>query len=300
VVEFHGDLLEALQAFHFLRPWWLLAMPLAWYIKRALERRAVQSDWREHIDPTLLEALLLRPAEEARLTPRRLATVMMLIWVLALAGPSWQRQPSPLSENQAPLVIALHLSESMLQRDLRPSRLAHAKHKLSDLLRRRPGAPVALVVYGGSAHTVLPLTEDHDVVDLYLRSLHPEILPEPGNRTDLALTLSADLLGDGGGSVLLVSDQVTSVSVPELLDVQMLLVTPLGVDTLNPSTQVATTGITLDNGDLEQLLNGIRHRWQNRLDETEQAQWRDCGYYLLWPLMGLMLLWFRRGMVLPW
>ena len=57
-------------------------------------------------------------------------------------------------------VIALDLSATMNAVDVQPSRLERAKQKIRDLLALRSGARTALVAYAGSAHTVLPLSDD--------------------------------------------------------------------------------------------------------------------------------------------
>ena len=63
-----------------------------------------------------------------------------MIASLALAGPTWKREPTPFSEDQAPLVIALDVSSSMEMTDIQPSRLQRAQQKVRDLLALRSGA----------------------------------------------------------------------------------------------------------------------------------------------------------------
>ena len=47
----------------------------------------------------------------------------------SLMGPSWRQQPSPLSQDDAALVILLDVSSSMQQQDIQPSRLQRANRK---------------------------------------------------------------------------------------------------------------------------------------------------------------------------
>ena len=63
-------------------------------------------------------------------------------------------------EDTAPLVIAIDLSQTMDAIDIAPSRLERVKLKVRDLLALRAGARTAIVAYAGSAHIVLPLTDD--------------------------------------------------------------------------------------------------------------------------------------------
>ena len=72
--------------FHFLRPWWFLALlPLAgtlWFMAR---QRLGASDWRAFCDPELLPHILLdAPASQSRL-PVWLAGLTGVLAILALA-----------------------------------------------------------------------------------------------------------------------------------------------------------------------------------------------------------------------
>ncbi len=50
----------------------------------------------------------------------------------------------------------------MTANDVVPTRLERAKQKTEDLLKLRAGARTALVAYAGTAHLVVPMTNDPD------------------------------------------------------------------------------------------------------------------------------------------
>ncbi len=308
------DLLLALDQLHFLRPYWLLALPIGLVIGWLLRRRAQTSDWQNFIAPTLLEALLTRPETSSRITPALMVNLMSLCWVLALAGPSWQRLPSPVVDDTAPLVIGLYLNESMLNDDLKPNRLTHAKQKISQLLHHRRGSPTALMIYAGSSHTVLPLTEDVGVLELYLEDLEPRVAPIQGNQPDQLLERASELLGEHGGAVVLVGDDLMGFVPVEkrwspvkgnvtaaFLSVQELFNSDREIlaDSLSDA-DISLVSLTLDDSDIQTIVNTIERRWQYQLQQRDDVQWRDAGYYFIWPLMLLMALFYRRGMVLQW
>ena len=241
-----------------------------------------------------------------------LVGLLIVCWVLALAGPTWQRQPSPFVDDTAPLVVAIYLGESMMQEDLRPNRLTLAKQKISRLLQQRKGAPTALVAYAGSVHTVLPFTEDNEILELYLQDLQPDVMPSPGNRLDLALTHSSLLLEQSGGGVVLVGDDLQNAS-PTREDSSSAVTNSLSFLSVLPEynrdtslhQQLADVGVSLvplalDDSDVEALLKNLERRWQQQLQQRDDVQWQDSGYYLIWPVMLLMAFFFRRGMVLQW
>lgn len=90
-----------------------------------------------------------------------------LLLAVALARPQSTRGTDRIRHEGIDIVIALDLSESMVQQDLPPNRLAAAQFVIDDFIRRRPRDRIGLVVFGSSASTVAPLTMDHGV----LRSL---------------------------------------------------------------------------------------------------------------------------------
>jgi hypothetical protein len=119
--------------------------------------------------------------------------VFLAVSILALAGPAWQREVLPFAQDKAALVVALDLSRSMDAIDLSPSRLERAKQKVRDLLGRRQGARTALVVYAGTAHTVLPLTEDTEILEVYLEALATNLMPKPVTIFNSIVRLKADM-----------------------------------------------------------------------------------------------------------
>ena len=83
--------------FHFLRPLWLLALPVgAWVIWQLLRGRADTGGWRSVVAAPLRPHVLSEPKV---LRDSRLPLVAVLVaWTLAivaLAGPTWERLPVP-------------------------------------------------------------------------------------------------------------------------------------------------------------------------------------------------------------
>ncbi|MEJ2140352.1 MAG: hypothetical protein P8Y61_13075 [Gammaproteobacteria bacterium] len=96
----------SLDAFHFLRPWWLLLIPAAIWLHLVLRRAVSAADqWRGIIAPELLEHLVVGGGKSRRLRPYQLQTALIIIASLALAGPTWERELTPFTEDRAPLVI---------------------------------------------------------------------------------------------------------------------------------------------------------------------------------------------------
>jgi Ca-activated chloride channel family protein len=157
---------------------WGLAplLPLLW-LSSWREGRGSLAAWRGRIDDHLLAALTVGSGRRSRLRPIHTLLLALALGCVGLAGPAWQREPLPLAEDRAPLVVALDLSPSMDAVDMSPTRLEQAKLKLRALLARRQGARTALLVFGASAHGVLPLTEDPNLLLTYVPDLTTGLMP---------------------------------------------------------------------------------------------------------------------------
>src|SRR5579862_1868897 len=196
---------------HFLRPQWLwllLAVPVI-YLSFHI-RDDVRARWKRYIDPELLDHLIVAHKRRWRFRPIHMVCLLILLGAVALAGPTWKREQPPFTEDKAPLVIALDLSQTMDAIDLEPTRLERAKLKLRDLLKVRNGGRTALFVYAGTAHMVLPFTTDNSLFDLYLSSLSTSLMPLRGKDTAKALNAIEDFLKGESvpGTILFVTDGV--------------------------------------------------------------------------------------------
>ena len=67
--------------------------------------------WRRVIDPELLKYLLVDNGPTRRITPHTALLVVGMLTILAVAGPAWQREPSPFADAKPPVVVA-HLEEN--------------------------------------------------------------------------------------------------------------------------------------------------------------------------------------------
>jgi len=292
-----------LETFHFLRPWALLLAPVAaliWWLWR--RHSDPMAGWRAQIEPELLEALTDR-GEADRHGPWLLLGGWLLA-TLALAGPSWRPEASPFAEDVTPLVVLLKTDRSMDTPDPAPSRIERAQLKIADLARAREGQPLGLIAYAGSAHLVLPPTRDTEAVADMAREITPEIMPEAGDRLDLAIAKAAERLD--GGSLLVVTDTAVSAT-PELSrafneagrpDVQILAIAAAeaSLDPLDPvsdALDAELVPLSVDDSDIDRIVASAARPPVAR-DADGSEIWQDDGYYLL-PLVAVFaLLPFRR------
>jgi Ca-activated chloride channel family protein len=56
----------------------------------------------------------------------------------------------------------------------------------------------------------------------------------------------------------------------------------------------------VDDSDIADLNRRVQRHLVNAIESDENLQWRDAGYFLVWPLALIALLWFRRGWTVQW
>lgn len=305
-------MVDLIAAFHFLRPFWLLALlPVAVIWWRVRPHRTMQENLTEGLAPHLAKALTIGSEAGRRVYPIDGVALTLALLVLAAAGPTWSRVTNPLLAQTAPLAIALKVTPSMENTDVQPSRHKRASFKILDLIEQRAGARTALFAYSGSAHRITPLTEDPNIVRSYLSGLSPDIMPKEGDRADLALALARDELArsETPGAILFVLDDLNPANLTAFNDapddrppVIFFVVAGQGAQLpqLDDVANASVVQVTPDDADLRQIERRVVSAYRAALLEDSRQDWDDKGWLLAWPALLLFLPWFRRGWTMRW
>ena len=205
------DVQAALGRFHFERPGWLLALPLLLALAAWLARRnAAGGNWSALVDAPLRDALRLpEPTMATKASPWPWLALAWTLAVLALAGPTWQREPAVANSSPDGWVLVLDLSPSMLAPDAAPNRVTRARYAIEDVLRAAQGARVGLLVFSAEPYTVTPLTDDVATVRGLTGPLAPDLMPRAGDKLGPALVMAQQLLersSTRGGHVVVLTD----------------------------------------------------------------------------------------------
>ena len=320
------DDFSSIQNFHFIRPYWLLLFLAYWWGWKALSRRDDSTVfWRRSMSKEILEKLTIPGTDNQWLSPKRLSIVIMLLTSVVLAGPAWKQQESPFSEDQAALVIALDVSKTMGQSDVQPTRLLKAKQKILDLLAIRGDANTGLIAFSGSAHVVMPVTNDREMIRHFLDALDSTVMPIDGKFPETVLPLFRQLMASSTvpGTLLIVGDGATSGTVSAFKGFfnqqkHQLIVWAIGnLDTGNIDkdspwipvqlAQLASLASSSDGRlvemthDKQDVVSVYKYIDNNLVIVDDGSRpWHDSGYYLLFIIMPMFLFWFRRGWTLQW
>ncbi|MFJ5253597.1 tetratricopeptide repeat protein [Pseudomonas sp. NPDC088414] len=321
---------------HWFRPWWLLLLPLlGWLLWQLWHRQKRAGRWQMILPPAFHSTLLSGGSGRDSKLPWVALGVAWLLTIVALLGPSWERVEQTSQKPADPLVVVLELTPEMLATDSPPTRLEQARRKLFDLLQVRSDAQTAIVVYAGSAHTLVPLSDDLATSHNLLDALKPSLMPESGHRADLGVSKALALLKQGAlgqGRILLIGSSLTEEErqgIRRALGQQSAQLLMLGIGTAEGAPIAQEDGSflkdeqgairvpQLDSPALGAFLASVGGEYHSaRLDETDLRAlglldgprslrddgqtvrldtWADQGYWLLLPLLLLAACAGRRG-----
>ncbi|MGL1957175.1 MAG: VWA domain-containing protein [Colwellia sp.] len=319
--------LNNLAYFHFLRPQWLLlAIPMALILRTFTQRDDSLAMWRNMMSPQIIKHLTVKGNSSHWFTPRNITWLNTLLAIIVLAGPTWQQQPSPFTEDKSALIIALDVSKTMEQSDIQPSRLLRAKQKIIELLALRGDANTALIAFSGSAHVVMPITNDSEMIRHFLDALEAKLMPNSGKLPQKVLPLAEQLLAPTKtvGTILLVGDGASSDSIDKFSTYfkqqsHQLIVWAIGDKNNVANSEQDSSIIPMQlpllaqlaeksNGQLvvmshnKQDIEKVNSYINNTLSivDDESRPWHDSGYPLVFVIAILFLLWFRKGWTIQW
>ena len=323
--------------FHFLRAGWILLIPIAILLIFFFKRRLLTiGNWEKLIDKRLLPYVMSRSQLSDNQYKWWLISLISVLSIIALAGPTWERIEQPSFRTDQSLVIALDLSRSMNAQDITPNRLTRAKLKILDILERRQGAQVALIVYSANAFTVTPLTSDTDTIIALINSIDTSIMPSRGSYPALAIDKGLQLLNQASvsnGEIILVTDGgITSDSFSSAQKLRdegyrlsalgigsmngapipketggfitdntgQITISRLEVDDLKDLVEIgggSYTSITSNDQDIDTLLSEVYSAVRESDDSVTTDQWKEFGPWLLLIVVPFGSLLFRKGWV---
>ena len=179
---------------HFIRPEWLLAtIPLFLLLWVFYRRAHGDNSWQAVIDKHLLKHLIPQAKQQQKQSKFWLLALSSLL-IIALSGPSFHRQSSPVYELDKLQVILLDASPSTYTNDIKPSRFERSLLLIKQLLKQHKEGEVMLIAFSGEPYVISPPTSDAKPILNLLKGLTQQALPTIGSRLDLALKYTQTLL----------------------------------------------------------------------------------------------------------
>ena len=320
--------------FHFLRSEWLILLPVLLALIYLFKKQILSSgNWHSLIEPDLIPYVLSRHQLQENKYKWWLIFFTGMLVILSLSGPTWERIEQPAFRTDQSLVIALDLSRSMNAQDMNPNRITRGKLKILDILKKRQGTQVALIVYSANAFTVTPLTTDSETIASLVGSLDTNIMPSRGSYPAAAIDKGLQLLKQASvvnGEILLITDGGSSsaaLTSATNLKNEGYSLSVLGVGTMEGApipendggfitdrngqialarldreglSELAQIGdgkyinMTIDDRDIDLLLMNQTTSHSNNEELLATDQWNDIGPWFLLIVVPISSLAFRR------
>lgn len=138
----------------------------------------------------LVEKLSRSTSRSKQIVKATLIILGILFMTLALARPQIGTRLEEVKREGVDIIVALDVSLSMLAEDIKPNRLAKAKHEISAFIDMLEGDRIGLIAFAGQAFVQSPLTLDYGAAKTFLDIMDPSLVPEPGTNLSDAIALA--------------------------------------------------------------------------------------------------------------
>lgn len=180
--------------FRFAEPEYLLlvavipVMVAIFIFRRIQQRRNIRSFG----DPELLAQLMPNVSKVRPVVKFTLLMITVLLVSIVLARPQFGIKTEEVKRQGIEVMVVLDISNSMLARDVQPSRLEKSKQVLSRLIDQMKNDKVGMVVFAGDAFTQLPITADYVSAKIFLQSISPKLIARQGTAIGSAIELAVN------------------------------------------------------------------------------------------------------------
>ncbi len=178
--------------------------------------------------------------------------------IVALLGPSFGESTQEIKSVGKDIYIAVDLSASMNAFDVQPSRLEKVKFELKKIVSAFNSDRLGLIIFSSEAFVQCPLTYDQSALNLFIETLHTNLVESNGTDFTPALNLALEKLSSKESTItqqkskviLLISDGEdfgdTTRETAELIEARGIKLFTLGVGTSEGSTIVTRAGVKRD------------------------------------------------------
>ena len=177
---------------------WLAVVAALWLAGAWLGRRRMKA-LRILGQPPTIQRMFPSGLNRRRAWSRGLQISGLLCVVAALAGPLIGSKLVEYKQKGLDIFIAVDCSLSMQAEDLKPSRMAHAKLILGELIDRLAGSRIGIIAFAGQAYVECPLTIDENAAKDVLDTLDTNSVPIPGTVIGEAIRTAIKGLKAGEG-----------------------------------------------------------------------------------------------------
>lgn len=185
-------MVPAVPLLFFLR--WVFYLPLR-------PRFDVAFDKTEHAKSSVIQFL--------RLIPLSFKILCLMLALVALARPQSINEKIEQIIEGVDIMLVLDVSESMQLEDLKPNRLEAAKEVARKFIAGRKNDRIGIVLFGGEAYSLSPLTSDLSLVTQQLNEVHKGMMEYSGTAIGNAIGVAINRMNESENKarvMILISD----------------------------------------------------------------------------------------------
>ena len=187
-----------------------------------------------------------------------LRTFYFALLIIALLGPSFGKSTREIKSIGKDIYIAVDLSASMNAFDIQPSRLEKVKFELKKIVSAFSSDRIGIIIFTSEAFVQCPLTYDQSALNLWIETLHTNLVSNSGTDFAPAMQLALEKLS---GTESTISQQISKVIIlisdgedfgestremAEKIEASGIKLYSVGVGTVEGSTIVTRAGVKLD------------------------------------------------------
>lgn len=165
----------------------LLPFLVAFYLYSNYRRRKAL---RRFGDPELMKPLMPDVSKYRPDVKFWLMFSAIALFIALLARPQFGSKTETVKRSGVEVMIALDISNSMLAKDVQPSRLERAKRLISRMVDELNNDKIGLIVFAGDAFTQLPITSDYISAKMFLESINPSLITKQGTNIGAAINIA--------------------------------------------------------------------------------------------------------------
>lgn len=188
---------------------WLLAVVALLFVVRFVSDRLRMRRLRRFGDVELVKSLMPDVSARRSYVKFGLLAGALALVVVMLARPQMGAKVSTENRNGIEAIICIDISNSMLARDVVPSRLDKTKMLVENMVDNFTNDKIGLVVFAGDAFVQLPITSDYVSAKMFLQNINPSLISAQGTDIAHAINLAANSFTQQknvGRAIILVTD----------------------------------------------------------------------------------------------
>jgi Ca-activated chloride channel family protein len=187
-----------------------------------------------------------------------LRSVTFALLIVALLGPSFGESTREIKSIGKDIYVAVDLSASMNAYDIQPSRLEKVKFELKKLVSAFNSDRIGIIIFTSEAFVQCPLTYDQSALNLWIETLHTNLISNTGTDFAPAMQLALDKLSGTESTItnqkskviILISDGEdfgeSTREMAERIEASDIKLFSVGVGTEEGSTIVTMSGVKRD------------------------------------------------------